>query len=139
MNSCAILASLRQLRSSAAVSFKDACVDASDCESVCVKLSLPWLPGTLRAPVPSRCCFWQPQHLLAQGRAEDGGDAAGKVDTLAVPGFHRNRVQRTLPLLRFSPLCPQSARSVLAAAACPARGREAALCLNIGLSLSDAR
>ena len=135
---CAILESLWQLRSGAAVSFKDACVDVSDCKSVCVKLSLPRLPGPFCTPLPSCCCSWKPQDLLVRARAEDGGDTAGKVDTLAVLDFHRNCMQRQLHLLRFSSLCPQGARSVLAAAVCPVQGREPALCLNIRLSLSDA-
>lgn len=111
-------------------------MDVSDCKSVCVKLSLLWLPDTLHAPVPS--CFWKQQHLLGQARAEDGGDVAGKVDTVTMPSFHRNFIRRILHFPRFSSPCPQSTRSVVAVAVCPGQGREAALCLNIRLSLLDA-
>lgn len=63
--------------------------------------------------------------LLA--RAEGGGDVSGKVDTLVVPGFHRNLMHRTLHWLRFPSLCPRGMRSVLACV--PSAGREAAVCL----------
>lgn len=53
-----------------------------------------------------------------------------------MPGFHRNRMQRTLGWLRFPSLCPRGPRSALACV--PSVGKRAALCLDSRVSLLGA-
>lgn len=81
-------------------------MDVSDCKSVCVKLSLLWLPDTLHAPVPS--CFWKQQHLLGQARAEDGGDVAGKVIPSPCPAFTEIVCEGCFIFQDFHPPAPKA-------------------------------